>query len=64
MRVGAIVQARCGSSRFPNKVLLKLPFHGATNVLQHIAKRVALSRRIDQYVIATTDAPEDDQYGR
>ena len=61
MRIGAIIQARCNSSRLYNKVLLKLPFSGDTSVLQHIVNRVAKSTMIEQSVIATSDNQEDDQ---
>jgi len=61
MKVGAIVQARCGSSRLQKKVLLKLPFSSNTTVLEHIIRRVSQSELIEQLIIATTNNQEDDQ---
>ena len=53
----AVIQARCASTRFPNKVLEKI--NGRT--LLHIkAERLAKSKTIDKVVIATTGAPADD----
>lgn len=56
MKVGAIIQARTGSSRLPEKVMKDLD--GKT-VLAHVIERVRQSNRIDEIVIATTVEPED-----
>jgi spore coat polysaccharide biosynthesis protein SpsF len=61
MKIGAILQARCGSSRFSNKVLQKLPFHGKISVLKHIENRIAKSTKIQKFIVATTTEKEDDQ---
>lgn len=53
----AILQARMGSSRLPNKVLRKIK--GKT-LLELYTNRVKQSRLIDKIVIATTKKPEDD----
>lgn len=60
MRVGALLQVRSGSSRLPNKALLRLPFGGKHNVLQHIARRLEATRQVEALVVATTTLPEDD----
>lgn len=57
MRVVAIVQARMGSSRFPNKVMADLCGHPA---LWHISHRVARSKKADAFILATSAQPQDD----
>lgn len=51
MKVVVIIQARTGSSRLPNKVLL--PIKGKT-VLEHIYSRLKHCKKIDEIVIATS----------
>jgi len=53
-----IIQARCGSSRLQNKVLL--PLNNKT-ILQTIYDRIKLSSKIDKIVVATTTNIEDDK---
>lgn len=54
MKIVAVVQARMGATRFPNKVML--PVCG-TPMIGLLLERLARSRRIDQIVLATsTDA--------
>lgn len=53
----AIVQARTGSSRLPNKVLME--FCGKPD-LYHVYSRVSKSHMVDKVIIATTDKAEDD----
>lgn len=55
-RIGIIVQARMGSSRLPGKVLIPL---GGKPLLHRLCDRVALSRRADTVVVATSDQPAD-----
>lgn len=55
---GAIIQARTGSTRLPNKVLLKLQ---GKSVLEHVVQRVKRSKKIDKVVVATTTKKEDDR---
>jgi spore coat polysaccharide biosynthesis protein SpsF (cytidylyltransferase family) len=57
MRTVAVIQARCGSTRFPRKVLATL--HGRP-MLAHIVERVSRAALIDHVVVATTDQPGDD----
>ncbi len=53
----AILQARCSSSRLPNKVLR--PIMGKP-MLQLQIERLRRSRKIDKLVVATSDQPSDD----
>jgi spore coat polysaccharide biosynthesis protein SpsF len=53
----ALIQARMASTRLPGKVLLPL---GDKCVLQRVVDRVALAKRVDLTVVATTDQPWDD----
>jgi spore coat polysaccharide biosynthesis protein SpsF len=52
----AIVQARMGSTRFPSKVLEEI---AGKPMLWHLMKRLSFSRNLDDYVVATTDRPQD-----
>lgn len=54
MKTVAIVQARMGSTRLPNKVLL--PICGIP-MIEILLKRLALAKRIDQIVLATSIDP-------
>ena len=54
----AIIQARMGSSRLPNKVLMDLD--GITS-LEYMVNRVKKSTLIQKIVIATTEKSEDDK---
>lgn len=51
MRIGAIIQARMGSTRLPEKVMKNL--EGKT-VLEHVINRVQQSKLINEIIIATT----------
>lgn len=57
MKVVAIIQARMGSSRLPRKILRKLL---NDSVLGHVVERTKAARKVDQVVIATTPAAEDE----
>lgn len=52
----AIIQARLGSSRLPNKVLMKL---GGRTILENVVERVRKSRLVDEVIVATTMNRED-----
>ena len=54
--VGAIIQARMGSTRFPEKILKKL---NDKTILEHIYNRVNCSK-VEKVVIATTINSIDD----
>lgn len=53
----AIVQARMGSTRLPNKILMKLKQKPA---LLHVVERIRNTEKVDQIIVATTTNPEDD----
>ena len=52
MKTIAVIPARMGSTRFPGKPLAKLL---GRSMLEHVYKRVALSRSLDATYIATCD---------
>jgi spore coat polysaccharide biosynthesis protein SpsF len=56
LKVLAITQARTGSTRLPGKVLMKF---GDETLLQLHLRRISLSKKIDQLIVATTTMPED-----
>ncbi|MDZ7267855.1 MAG: glycosyltransferase family protein [candidate division KSB1 bacterium] len=56
-RVVTIIQARTGSSRLPNKVLLPL---GGRTVLERMLERVRAARHAGTIVVATTSDAADD----
>ena len=58
MKVGAVIQARTGSSRLPRKVMK--PILGKP-MIAHQIDRIRLSRLIDEIIVATTTSPEDDE---
>ena len=55
-RVLTVIQARTGSTRLPEKVLLPL---GETNVLSHLIDRVRAAKLTGTIVVATTTERED-----
>lgn len=57
MTTVAVIQARCGSTRFPRKVLA--PLQGRP-MLIHIIERVSRAALVDRVVVATTDLERDD----
>lgn len=61
MKIGAIIQARTSSSRFPKKVLQSLPYGSDTCVLQQDIRRVKKSKLIDDVIIATSVNLDDDE---
>jgi len=54
--IGAVVQARLGSSRFPQKVLQEL---AGKPLLVHVLDRLKRCRTLDRIVVATTTDPAD-----
>ena len=56
MNVVAIIQARTGSTRLPNKIFLKL---ANASLLSHVVNRLRPSKEIDKIVIATTTSLKD-----
>ncbi|RLG10753.1 hypothetical protein DRN69_08615 [Candidatus Pacearchaeota archaeon] len=61
MKIFAIIQARKDSSRFPNKVLLKLC---ELTTLEHVIFRTLKCELIDNIILATTNRKEDDEIAR
>lgn len=57
MTVNAIIQARCGSTRFPNKVFADID---GKPLLWHVVNRLALAKTINKIIIATTTNDKDD----
>jgi len=64
MKIGAIIQARVGSSRLRGKVLLKLPYEGEKTVLEHVIERVKRAKTINEVIVATTTNEEDEKIVR
>ena len=58
MKIVAIVQARLGSKRLPRKVLSKI---GPYKSIELLLKRLNLSIKLDDIVLATTVSKEDDE---
>lgn len=58
MSVYAIIQARCGSTRFPEKVFADID---GKPLLWHVIERLRYARTIDRIIVATTESPLDDQ---
>jgi spore coat polysaccharide biosynthesis protein SpsF len=56
-RVGAVIQARVGSSRLPGKVLEDI---GGRTMLARVVTRARRASRLDMVIVATTDEPADD----
>lgn len=56
-KIVGIIQARMASSRLPGKMIKNL---GDYPLLRWVFERVRLSRLLDELILATTDAPEDD----
>lgn len=57
MKIKAIIQARTGSTRLPNKVLLEI---NGKPLLWHVINRLSFSKKLDQVILATTDNQADD----
>lgn len=60
MNIGAIIQARTGSTRLPNKILKYLPQDSGITVLQQDIRRIRESKYLNEIIIATTENTEDD----
>lgn len=59
-KIGFIIEARCNSSRLPNKILLKL---GKKTIIEYLITRIkTLSKKINaKIIVATTRNKEDDE---
>lgn len=58
MSVNAIIQARCGSTRFPNKVFALID---GKPLLWHVVNRLKFATKIDDIIVATTVSEKDDK---
>ena len=59
-RIGAVIQARIGSTRLPGKVLLPLPLGQPTTVLEQVIRRAQRTPLISEVIVATsTQVPDD-----
>ncbi len=58
MTKNAIIQARCGSTRFPEKVFADID---GKPLLWHVVNRLKYSKKIDDIIIATTVNSKDDK---
>lgn len=58
MSVNAIIQARCGSTRFPNKVFALIE---GKPLLWHVVNRLKHATKIDDIIVATTVSEKDDK---
>ena len=58
MKVVAIIQARCGSTRFPNKVFADIC---GKPLIWHVINRLKFAYTIDEIVLATTTNSLDDK---
>ena len=54
--IAAIIQARTGSSRLPNKIFKLIE---GKPLIWHITERVKRAKLVDQVIIATTINPMD-----
>ena len=52
------IQARLNSTRFPNKVLMKIQ---NKTMLEHVVHRLKLSKKADKLYILTSDNKNDDK---
>ena len=57
-RTVAVIQARLGSRRFPEKMLADL---GGRSLLDWVVTRVSRCRLVDKVIVATTQEPLDDR---
>ena len=57
MKIGAIIQARMGSTRLPGKVLLDI---GGKSMLERTIRRVQLAKSLTDVVVATSTEHADD----
>jgi spore coat polysaccharide biosynthesis protein SpsF (cytidylyltransferase family) len=55
-KVLAIIQARLGSVRLPNKVLLQIPPNSGISMLEHVIRKACLATKIDDIHVVTPDS--------
>lgn len=57
MKIGAIIQARMGSTRLPGKVMRAI---GDAPMLKRVIERVSRVPELHEILVATSDLPDDD----
>ena len=60
-KIGAIIQARLGSTRLPNKVLMPLPIGSNETILSQIIKKIKDVDIICDVIVATSKLPINDR---
>jgi spore coat polysaccharide biosynthesis protein SpsF len=60
-KIGAIIQARLGSTRLPNKVLMPLPLGSNETILSQIIKKIKEVDIISDVIVATSKLPINDR---
>ena len=55
-KISCLIQARCGSKRFPNKMIHKIKNR---TLLDWLLKRVNKSKLIDEVIIVTSNLKQD-----
>ena len=55
-KISCLIQARCGSKRFPNKMIHKIKNR---TLLDWVIKRVKKSKLIDEVIIVTSNLKQD-----
>jgi len=60
-KIGAIIQARLGSTRLPNKVLMPLPLGSNQTILSQIIKKIKEVDIICDVIVATSKLPINDK---
>jgi spore coat polysaccharide biosynthesis protein SpsF len=59
-KIGAIIQARSGSTRLPNKVLLSLPLGSKNTIISEVIKSVKDVSEISNVIVATSISKVND----
>jgi len=58
LKIGAFITVRLGSTRLPNKALLKIK---GKSTIVHLIERVKHAKNLDMIVLCTTSNPEDNK---
>ena len=58
LKVFAVIQARMGSTRLPNKVMMRI---NGTPLIEILLKRLSNSKKISKIILATTNSSQDDK---
>jgi len=59
-KIGVIIQARLGSTRLPNKVMLPLPVGSERTIISEIIERVKVVSEISNVIVATSKSKVND----